>query len=175
MLNLELNEKAFELPQSCTKPSILYLNVSYMIPGVTHPSAIGLEIFVCQQECDGENRPNGDAGIKCKLSSSLCSKAFLTVKKVRACPPMAQGIRDSPTKKFYVPFGHTHWKFMCPFLFSCALVGQYQNYYVNVLSVPFKSSLSNSFEYWAPVDEIYRCPIFKWVAETWPHCMVPLY
>ena len=29
--------------------------------------------------------------------------------------------RDSPTQKFYVPFGHTSWKFMCLFLFSCAL------------------------------------------------------
>ena len=30
-----------------------------------------------------------------------------------------------------------------------------------------KSSLCNSFEDRAPVDFIYGCPIFKWVAKTW--------
>ena len=30
------------------------------------------------------------------------------------------------------------------------------------------SSLCNSFEDRSPVDEIYGCPIFKWVAVTWP-------
>ena len=29
------------------------------------------------------------------------------------------------------------------------------------------SRLCNSFEDWAPVDFIYGCPIFKWVAVTW--------
>ena len=37
----------------------------------------------------------------------------------------------------------------------------------------FKSSHCYSFEDWAPVDEIYGCPILKWVAETWPHDRVP--
>ena len=31
----------------------------------------------------------------------------------------------------------------------------------------FKSSHSNSFEDRAPVDEIYGCPIFEWVAQVW--------
>ena len=30
-----------------------------------------------------------------------------------------------------------------------------------------KSNHCNSFEDWAPVDEIYGCPIFKWVAVAW--------
>ena len=29
------------------------------------------------------------------------------------------------------------------------------------------SNLYNSFEDWAPIDFIYGCPIFNWVAETW--------
>ena len=33
----------------------------------------------------------------------------------------------------------------------------------------FKSSHCNSLDDWAPVDFIYGCPIFKWVAETWLH------
>ena len=33
----------------------------------------------------------------------------------------------------------------------------------------FQSSLCNSFDDWAPVDFIYRCPIFKWLAGTWQH------
>ena len=31
----------------------------------------------------------------------------------------------------------------------------------------FKSSHCNSLEDGAPVDFIYGCPVFKWVAETW--------
>ena len=31
----------------------------------------------------------------------------------------------------------------------------------------FQSSHSNSFEDWAPVDEIYGCPIFKCIADTY--------
>ena len=34
----------------------------------------------------------------------------------------------------------------------------------------FTSSHCNSFEDRAPVDEIYGCPIFKWVTETILHC-----
>ena len=30
------------------------------------------------------------------------------------------------------------------------------------------SSHCNSFENWTPVDEICECPIFRWVAVTWP-------
>ena len=37
----------------------------------------------------------------------------------------------------------------------------------------FKSSDCNSFEDRAPVDGIYGCLIFKWVAETWLHDGVP--
>ena len=33
------------------------------------------------------------------------------------------------------------------------------------------SSRCNSFEDWAPVDLIYGCPVFKWVAVTWPSYM----
>ena len=35
-------------------------------------------------------------------------------------------------------------------------------------------SLCNSFEDWAPVDFIYGCPIFKWVAKTWKPCEMQL-
>ena len=31
----------------------------------------------------------------------------------------------------------------------------------------------NSFEDRAPVDEIYGCPVFQWVTETWPYDWVP--
>ena len=37
----------------------------------------------------------------------------------------------------------------------------------------WKSSHSNSFDDWAPVDEIYVYPFFKGVAETWLHDGVP--
>ena len=37
----------------------------------------------------------------------------------------------------------------------------------------FKSSHCNLFYYCAPVDLIYRCPIFKWSAVTWLHDRVP--
>ena len=43
----------------------------------------------------------------------------------------------------------------------------YWDYYPGALS--FESSHCNSFEDRAPVDFIYGCPIFKWVAETWLH------
>ena len=32
----------------------------------------------------------------------------------------------------------------------------------------FNLNLSNLFEDQAPVDEIYGCPMFKWIVETWP-------
>ena len=38
----------------------------------------------------------------------------------------------------------------------------------------FKLSHCNSFEDQAPVDEIYGCPIFKRVAESWLHGRVPV-
>ena len=37
----------------------------------------------------------------------------------------------------------------------------------------FWSSHCKSVEDQAPLDESYRFPIFKWVAETWPHDRVP--
>ena len=37
----------------------------------------------------------------------------------------------------------------------------------------FKSRHCNAFQDWAPINEIYRCPISKWVAEIWQHCRVP--
>ena len=46
----------------------------------------------------------------------------------------------------------------CPLWRHCNVLSRYP-----VMS----SSLCNSFEDCAPVDEIYRCPIFKWVAVTW--------
>ena len=47
----------------------------------------------------------------------------------------------------------------------------------NVLSwcLIFKLSLCDSFEDQAPVDFIYGCPIFKWIAQTWPDDRVPGY
>ena len=32
----------------------------------------------------------------------------------------------------------------------------------------YASCLCNSFEDWAPIDFVYGCPIFKWVAAMWP-------
>ena len=46
---------------------------------------------------------------------------------------------------------------------------------INILATYLKSSHCNSFEEQAPVDFIYRCPIFKWVAETWIHDSVSGY
>ena len=37
----------------------------------------------------------------------------------------------------------------------------------------FEASQCNSFQDRAPVDFIYGCPIFEWVAETWQHDRVP--
>ena len=37
----------------------------------------------------------------------------------------------------------------------------------------FFSSHRNSFEDWAPVDFIYRCPILKWIEQCWLHERVP--
>ena len=42
------------------------------------------------------------------------------------------------------------------------------DYYSNTLSSHY-----NSFEGWSPVDEIYRCLIFKWVAVTWLNTFRP--
>ena len=36
----------------------------------------------------------------------------------------------------------------------------------------FKYSIGNSFEKWEPVNFMCRCPVFKWVAQTWQHCKV---
>ena len=49
----------------------------------------------------------------------------------------------------------------------CTLLGHVTLVNVTVTTFPvsyLKSSHCNSFEDWGPVDEIYRCPIFIWVA-----------
>ena len=53
----------------------------------------------------------------------------------------------------------------------CHSSGDYWDYHTGNLS--FKTIHCNSFEDQAPVDEIYGCPIFKWVAVTWIHGRVP--
>ena len=54
----------------------------------------------------------------------------------------------------------------------CLVSGQMGHLHSGGLSC-MQSSLSNSFEDRAPVDEIYGCPISKWVAETWPRTQAP--
>ena len=54
----------------------------------------------------------------------------------------------------------------------CHPGGHFWDYYPKVLSLS-QVTACNSFEDRAPVDFIYGCPIFKWVAETWPHDRVP--
>ena len=44
---------------------------------------------------------------------------------------------------------------------------------ITILVLYLLSQVTNSFEDWAPVDFIYGCPIFKWVAGAWLHGRVP--
>ena len=49
--------------------------------------------------------------------------------------------------------------------------GHYWDYHPGALSL--SQVTATHLEDRAPVDEIYGCPIFKWVAETWLHHQVP--
>ena len=97
------------------------------------------------------------------VKSIVCPDKKTRCSDQQTCCLMASGqfgCCPLPNVSNWISYGMSHW----PPLLGLYLYG----------AIPFKSSHCNLFEDRAPVDFIYGCPIFKWVAaETWLHDRVP--